>query len=61
MIKTKKLVQISWLLMLIIKPGGNVIKVIVGMLMFIAGQMAVEVRIVQEELLLKLTLLLDGK
>lgn len=61
MIKTKKFVQISWLLMLIIGPSGNVIKVIVGVPMFMARQMAVDVRIVQEKLLLKLTLLPDGK
>lgn len=44
-----------------IRFGGNVIKVIVGVPLFIAGQMAVDVRIVQEKLLLRLTLLLDGK
>lgn len=45
--------------MRIIRFGGNVIKVIVGVQLFIAGQMAVDVRIVQERLLLKLTLLID--
>lgn len=45
--------------MLMIRFGGNVIKVIAGVPLFIAGQMAVDVRFVPEKLLLKPDLLLD--
>lgn len=47
--------------MFMIRSGGNVRKVIVGVPLFMAGQMAVDVHIVQEKLPLKLALLLDGK
>lgn len=46
--------------MLMIRFGGNVIKVIAGVLLFIAGQMVVDARIVREKLLLKPVLSLDN-
>lgn len=53
MTETRKFNLSVWVLMHIIRSGGNAIKVIVGVRLFIAGQMAVDAHIVQEKLLLK--------
>lgn len=53
MTETRKFNLRAWVLMHITRYGGNAIKAIVGVQLFIAGQMAADAHTVQERLLLK--------
>ncbi len=60
MIETRKSGLSALVLMHIIRFGGNAIKAIAGVRLFIAGQIAVDAHTVQERLLLKPDLLLEN-